>query len=224
MEPKGAAKERFEITVLRGENSAAPTPPRGMTTTSSDPARTKGRPVKGPSSPKRPLRILLADDHQIVREGVRAIVERQGFKVVAEAANGQEAVGRTLELQPDVAVLDLAMPLKNGIQAAQEILRNVPETRIILLTVHREDYYVRQALQAGVHGYVLKSESAEDLVQAIHQVCQGMIYLSADISPQSLRDGGYWRRGTRDFAHEGQLAACFGIVPQVQDSNETEAN
>ena len=186
MKRKGAAK-RFEMTVLRGENSAAPTPD-GMTTMTSDPAPIRDRPVKGPSSPKTPLRILLADDHPIVREGVRAILERQGFQVVAEAASGQEAVGRSLELRPDVAVLDLAMPLKNGIEAAHEILRDVPETRIILLTVHRSDYYVRQALQAGVHGYVLKSRSSEDLVQAIYEVCQGMIYLSADISPEILRE------------------------------------
>jgi DNA-binding NarL/FixJ family response regulator len=159
----------------------------------SDPAPIRDRPVEGPSSPKSARRILVADDHPVVREGVRAILERQGFQVVAEAANGQEAVGRSLEVRPDVAVLDLSMPVKNGIEAAREILRDVPETRIILLTVHRSDYYVRQALQTGVHGYVLKNRSSDDLVQAICEVCQGMIYLSADISPEILRE---YRRTT----------------------------
>jgi DNA-binding NarL/FixJ family response regulator len=159
-----------------------------MTTIKSDPTQIKDRCGKLPSPPKKPLRILVADDHQILREGVRAVLEREGFKVVGEAANGQEAVGRTLELQPDVAVLDLSMPLKNGIEAAKEILSAVPETRTILLTVHVGDYYVQQALRAGIQGYVLKSRSSEDLVEAIYEVCQGMIYLSAGISLEIVRE------------------------------------
>jgi DNA-binding NarL/FixJ family response regulator len=119
---------------------------------------------------------------------VKAVLEREGFKVIAQASDGQEAVGRTLELQPDVVVLDLTMPLKNGIQAAQEILTAIPEAKIILLTVHVGDYYVRQALRAGIQGYVLKSRSSEELFQAIYEVCQGKIYLSAEISPEIVRE------------------------------------
>jgi DNA-binding NarL/FixJ family response regulator len=159
-----------------------------MSTVMSDPAQIKDQAAADHTSPKTPLRILVADDHEIVREGVKAILEREGFKVVAEASNGEEAVGRTLDLQPDVAVLDLSMPRKNGIEAAKEILATIPEAKTILLTVHLEDYYVRQALRGGIQGYVLKNRSSEDLVQAIYDVCQGMIYLSSGISPEVVRE------------------------------------
>jgi DNA-binding NarL/FixJ family response regulator len=159
-----------------------------MDVTNSDRRSTQDGAIRSPVPSKLPLRILVADDHEIVRKGVKAVLEREGFKVVAEASNGEEAVGRTLDLQPDVAVLDLSMPRKNGIEAAKEILATIPETKTILLTVHLEDYYVRQALRGGIQGYVLKNRSSEDLVQAIYDVCQGMIYLSSGISPEVVRE------------------------------------
>jgi two-component system response regulator NreC len=129
-----------------------------------------------------PPRILLADDHVIVRQGFRALLEREGLEVVAEAANGHEAVRLAGELLPDVAVLDFAMPLLNGLDAAKEIRRRSPRTRTILLTVHSEDHYVLEALQAGVHGYVVKTQAAADLVQAIREIRGNAIYLSPTIS------------------------------------------
>ena len=129
-----------------------------------------------------PPRILLADDHVIVRQGFRALLEREGLEVVAEAANGHEAVRLAGELLPDVAVLDFAMPLLNGLDAAKEIRRCSPRTRTILLTVHSEDHYVLEALQAGVHGYVVKTQAAADLVQAIREIRGNAIYLSPTIS------------------------------------------
>lgn len=129
-----------------------------------------------------PPRILLADDHVIVRQGFRALLEREGLEVVAEAANGHEAVRLVGELLPDVAVLDFAMPLLNGLDAAKEIRRRSPRTRTILLTVHSEDHYVLEALQAGVHGYVVKTQAAADLVQAIREIRGNAIYLSPTIS------------------------------------------
>jgi len=159
-----------------------------MGNTNADPHPTQDCDVRSPVSSKMPLRILVADDHEIVRKGVKAVLEREGFKVVAEASNGEEAVARTLGFQPDVVVLDLSMPRKNGIEAAREILATIPKTKTILLTVHLEDYYVRQALQSGIQGYVLKSRSSEDLLQAIHEVCRGMIYLSDGISPDVARE------------------------------------
>jgi two-component system, NarL family, response regulator NreC len=129
-----------------------------------------------------PSRILLADDHIIVRQGFRALLEREGLEVVAEAANGHEAVRLAGELLPDVAVLDFAMPLLNGLDAAKEIRRRSPRTRTILLTVHSEDHYVLEALQAGVHGYVVKTQAAADLVQAIREIRGNAIYLSPTIS------------------------------------------
>ena len=129
-----------------------------------------------------PPRILLADDHVIVRQGFRVLLEREGLEVVAEAANGHEAVRLAGELLPDVAVLDFAMPLLNGLDAAKEIRRCSPRTRTILLTVHSEDHYVLEALQAGVHGYVVKTQAAADLVQAIREIRGNAIYLSPTIS------------------------------------------
>ena len=129
-----------------------------------------------------PPRVLLADDHVIVRQGFRALLEREGLEVVAEAANGHEAVRLAGELLPDVAVLDFAMPLLNGLDAAKEIRRRSPRTRTLLLTVHTEDHYVLEALQAGVHGYVVKTQAAADLVQAIREIRGNAIYLSPTIS------------------------------------------
>jgi two-component system, NarL family, response regulator NreC len=128
------------------------------------------------------LRILLADDHAIFRQGVRALLEREGFQVVGEAADGHAVIKMAAHLTPDVAVVDLAMPMLNGLDATREITRASPRTRTILLTMHTEDPYVARALQAGIRGYVLKSQAAEDLVQAIREVARGAVYLSPGIS------------------------------------------
>ena len=128
------------------------------------------------------LRILLADDHEIFRQGLRALLERGGFHVAGEAADGHAAIQMAAQLTPDVAVVDLAMPLLNGLDAAREITRVAPRTRTILLTMHAEDPYVAKALQAGIRGYVLKSQAAEDLIQAIREVSRGAVYLSPGVS------------------------------------------
>jgi DNA-binding NarL/FixJ family response regulator len=129
-----------------------------------------------------PLRILLADDHLILRQGLKGLLEREGLQVVGEAADGQEAIKRARDLSPDVAVLDLTMPLLNGLDAAREIVRASPRTRPILLTMHTEDPYVMEALRAGIKGYVLKTQPSTDLVQAIQEVSRGRVYLSPGIS------------------------------------------
>jgi DNA-binding NarL/FixJ family response regulator len=129
-----------------------------------------------------PTRVLLADDHQIVREGLRVLLEREGFQVVGEAADGLEAVHLSERLQPAVAILDIGMPLMNGIDAAREVRRVSPRTRTILLSMHSEDPYVRRALEAGVQGYVLKAKASKDLVQALHDVAKGKYYMSPEIS------------------------------------------
>src|SRR2546428_1548016 len=127
-------------------------------------------------------RIFLADDHEIVRQGLRLLLQREGFEVIGEAANGQEAIRLAAENCPDVAVLDFGMPLLNGLGAARQILRACPRAKAVLLTVHTEDHYVLEALQAGVKGYVVKTQAAADLVRAIQEVRRGMMYLSPGIS------------------------------------------
>jgi DNA-binding NarL/FixJ family response regulator len=135
-----------------------------------------------PWKPNKMLKILLADDHMIVRQGVRALLEREGFEVVGEAANGHEAVRLAEGLQPDLAILDLTMPLLNGLYAAHEIRQVTPKTKTILLTMHTEDHYILEALRLGIDGYVLKSKAASELVQAIQEVSRGGIYLSSGVS------------------------------------------
>jgi DNA-binding NarL/FixJ family response regulator len=128
------------------------------------------------------IRIVLADDHQIVRQGFRALIEKDGFSVVGEADNGQEAIRLVGELKPEVALLDIAMPLLNGIDAAREIQRVSPSTRTILLTMYAEPHQVLEALRAGVRGYLLKTKAVTDVVQAIREVFRGAVYLSDGIS------------------------------------------
>jgi len=124
------------------------------------------------------LRITLAEDHTIVLEGLRALLEKEGFEIVGEAQDGRSAVDLAGRLKPDIAILDIAMPALNGIDAAREILRASPDTRTILLTIHEENQYVVEALRAGVRGYLLKTRAASDLVKAIKEVSHGALYIS----------------------------------------------
>ena len=139
------------------------------------------------------MQILLADDHGVVREAIRALLEQQGFQVVGEAADGLEAVRLAEKFKPRVAVLDLSMPLLNGVEASREIARISPQTRIIILTMYKEDQYVLEALRAGVFGYLLKTSAAKDLVEAIRQVSHGTVYLSPEISQTIIKA---YRAGT----------------------------
>ena len=127
-------------------------------------------------------RIVLADNHVVVRHGVKSMLEREGFEVVGEAGDGQELIAAAQQLQPDVAILDIGMPIINGLIAARELKRQCPKTKSVLLTRHDEDQYVIEALRAGIRGYILKNQAASDLVQAVQQVCRGQVYLSPGIS------------------------------------------
>jgi two-component system response regulator NreC len=128
------------------------------------------------------IRVVLADDHQLVRQSLKALLEREGLQVAGEASDGQEALRLVPDVCPDVAILDISMPILNGLDAARELKKSAPRTKTILLTQHDEDQYVTEALRAGVRGYVLKKQAATDLVHAIQQVCRGEIYLSPSIS------------------------------------------
>lgn len=129
-----------------------------------------------------PIRIVLADDHVVVRQGLRALLERHGFEVVGEAPDGRDAIRLCERLDPDIAVLDVSMPLLNGIDAAHEIAKARMGVKVVLLTMHTEGHLVTEAVRAGVKGYVLKTNACDELLQAIRSVCSGEMYLTPSVS------------------------------------------
>ena len=138
-----------------------------------------------------PINVLVADDHQLVRQGLKALLEREGMKVVAEASDGQEALKLAETHRPDVAVLDVAMPILNGIDTAREIQRISTKTKTILLSMHTDCRYILEGLRNGAKGYVLKTHAADDLVRAIREAARGGTYLSPEVSNaviQAYRD------------------------------------
>jgi DNA-binding NarL/FixJ family response regulator len=181
-------------------------------------------------------RILLADDHPMFRQGLKALLEREGYEVVAEAADGLEAVRQAQQSKPDIAVLDLGMPMLNGIDAARDIHKRIPDTRVVLLTMYEEDAYVLEALRAGIRGYVLKAQAAADLVNAIREVLRGAIYLSpgiseavvnayktkSDLPPDPLTDR---ERQVLQLVAEGkttkEIAGILGLSVRTADSHRT---
>jgi two-component system, NarL family, response regulator NreC len=165
-------------------------------------------------------RILLADDAAIVRQGVKGLLERAGFDVVGEAEDGRQAVQLAQALNPDVAVLDLAMPGLGGLDAAREIRQRCPWTRLILLTMHVEEYTVVAALRAGIHGYVAKGEAADDLARAIEEVSCGRTFLSPSASRVVL--GVYETQAVCPMAPDRSGEACpvCGFCPSSTEAAE----
>jgi len=139
----------------------------------------------------KPLRLLLADDHILVRAGLRALLDGiEGIAVVAEADNGEQAVALAEQHRPDIALLDITMPGMNGLQAAERILRELPDTRVLILSMHAGDEYVTQALKLGVSGYLLKDAATLELQAALEAVAGGATYLSPRITDQLLQSKG----------------------------------
>jgi two-component system response regulator NreC len=132
-------------------------------------------------------RILLADDHTLYREGLKLLLEREGLTVVGEAADGGEAVRLALELLPDVTLMDLSMPVYNGIEAAARIRKALPDAKIVLLTMHEDEVTILEALKVGVSGYVFKTQTDRDLIHTIEVVTNGAFYLGPNI-PHSVID------------------------------------
>ncbi len=135
------------------------------------------------------LRILIADDHPLVRAGLRKIIESaDDWEVVAEAGNGRDAVKQAVLLHPDLAVIDIAMPLLNGIEATAQICRREPGMRVLILSMYPDEAYVVQAIHAGARGYLLKDSADDDVVRAISAVAQGKSFFSPEIARIMLDD------------------------------------
>ena len=129
------------------------------------------------------IRVLLGDDHTVLRQGLRKILEdRRDLRVVAEAGNGRDAVREAIEQNPDVAVLDIGMPLLNGIEATRQIVRRAPGVRILILSMHSDQAYVTQAVQAGARGYLLKESAGSELIAAIAAVAAGKTFFSPAVA------------------------------------------
>lgn len=129
------------------------------------------------------IRVLVADDHAVVREGIRHVLEREpGFEVVAEAANGSEVLPLAERHRPDVAVLDISMPGESGIQVAAQLRQRLPEIRILILSMYDNAEYVLESVRAGAHGYILKDTAATELRRAIRAVQSGEAFLSPPVA------------------------------------------
>jgi two-component system response regulator NreC len=175
----------------------------------------------------RPLRILLADDHTVVRQGLRKVLEEcPEWQVVAEAGDGREAV-RLAELhKPDVAVIDVAMPLLNGIEATSQITKRVPGVRVLILSMHSDEAYVTQILKAGAIGYLLKDSADVDLLQAVSAVAQGASFFSPAVARLMLDD--YVRQpGERTIDRYESLSSrereVFQLIAEGKSNKEIAA-
>jgi two-component system response regulator NreC len=137
----------------------------------------------------KPIRILLADDHTVVRKGLRLLLESQPeFQVIADAANGREAVAMADQHRPDVVVMDVAMPTLNGIEAARQISARLPQTAVVFLSMHADESYVLRALKVGARAYLLKDSAEHDLINAVKAVSEGKAFFSPAISKMLVED------------------------------------
>jgi two-component system response regulator NreC len=135
------------------------------------------------------IRVLLADDHGIVRKGLRSTIESEpGYEVVAEAANGREAVRLAQQLKPDIAIMDIAMPQLNGIDATEQIMKLSPNTKVLVLSMHADESYVIRVLAVQARGYLLKDSAEVDLLPALRSVLQGRPYFSPKVTQVLLED------------------------------------
>lgn len=156
------------------------------------------------------LRLLLADDHTLFRQGLRKILEeRPDWEIIAEADNGKAAARKAIALEPDVAMLDIGMPVLNGIDATRQIVRKAPKVRVLILSMYSDEAYVTRALNAGATGYMLKDSAGKELIKAITAVAQGTAYFSPAISRLMLDD--YMRR-----------AATTGVVDRYDTLSDRE--
>lgn len=129
------------------------------------------------------IRILIADDHEIVRRGLRALLEAQPeWEVVAEAVTGRDALEKAKQTSPNIAIVDVGMPELNGLEATRQLLKMLPQTEVLILTMHENEQIVREVLDAGARGYVLKSDAGRDLVTAVEALCQHRTFFSSKIS------------------------------------------
>lgn len=137
---------------------------------------------------QKTIKILLVDDHTIVRQGLARLLEEQpDLKVVGEATNGQIAVEQSMELKPDIVIMDIAMPRMNGIEAAKRIRKHLPGTKVLILSMYSHEHYIHELLEAGISGYLLKDASGRDIIKAVHSAMKNETFLSPSISKKLVK-------------------------------------
>jgi DNA-binding NarL/FixJ family response regulator len=162
-------------------------------------------------STRKPITVLLADDHKIIRAGLRELIEKEpGFKVIAEAGNGRQALRQCSKLSPDIVLMDISMPDLNGIEATRQLVKDVPKTKAIILSVHMGRTVIAEVFKAGASGYLLKNCSFKDMVSAINAVMAGEIYLSPEIASVVCED--YIR-----FLENDESIASSGLTPRERE-------
>ena len=135
------------------------------------------------------IRLMLVDDHQVIRTGLKSFLQTQpDFEVVAEASNGQEAITLALETRPDIIIMDISMPEMDGLEATRQLKEKWPQVTVLALTVHEDKFYFMKMLEAGASGYLTKHAASDELVQAIHTVAKGHIYLQPALARWLLED------------------------------------
>jgi DNA-binding NarL/FixJ family response regulator len=170
-----------------------------------------------------PLRILVVDDHAVVRRGVRSLLEsRQGWDVCGEATTGRDAVEQSRRLRPDVVVMDLSLPELNGLDATRQILKDAPETEVLVLTMHQSEELARDVLQAGARGYVLKSDADENLIAAVENLQQHKPFLTPTVTEFVL--DGYIRDGADQDAARGAVTAREREIIQLIAEGKSNKN
>jgi DNA-binding NarL/FixJ family response regulator len=163
-----------------------------------------------------PIRLLVADDHEIVRRGIRSLLEAQpGWQVTAEASDGREAVEKAREMKPDVTVLDISMPSLNGLEAARQMIKNDARAKILILTQHESDPLIREVLDAGARGYVLKSDASRDLITAVNAVRSNKTFFTAKVA-QIVLDG-YLDKKPKKVTDDRKSDARSRLTPRQRE-------
>jgi len=177
------------------------------------------------SETDRTITIFLADDHTIVRQGLSTMLELEpGFKVIGEASNGLESVNMVERLRPDIVIMDIAMPILNGIDATRRIKQVCPETKVIILSMHSHDRFINELFRIGASGYLLKNSTGPDVIKAIHAALDGDTYLSPSISRRVIEDYVTLKKQSREEELYGELSnrerEVFQMIAEGRSTKE----